>query len=156
MQTYCGFSKRAKNLLTARLGDNSFKVVEVDERADGEDMYVARWKYETSSPMMCGFLPVYLTDRNLCFVSRCMHDPSPVDVVSRPFFSLYCRVLNHLEEPHAYALFSRTFLPDVSMDFMKQMTGARTVPRIFIGGKCIGGFDELSRLETEGRLDQIL
>ena len=34
--------------------------------------------------------------------------------------------------------------------------GARTVPQIFIGGKAIGGFDDLSVLEQEGKLDPML
>ncbi len=34
--------------------------------------------------------------------------------------------------------------------------GARTVPQIFIGGKAIGGFDDLSALEQQGKLDSML
>jgi glutaredoxin 3 len=34
--------------------------------------------------------------------------------------------------------------------------GRRTVPQIFIGGKPIGGYDELAALEQAGELDSML
>lgn len=34
--------------------------------------------------------------------------------------------------------------------------GRRTVPQIFIGGRSIGGSDDLAELERSGRLDAIL
>lgn len=39
---------------------------------------------------------------------------------------------------------------------LKQRTGWRTVPQIFIDGKLVGGFSELSRMESEGKLDAAL
>jgi glutaredoxin 3 len=40
---------------------------------------------------------------------------------------------------------------------MRELSGERkTVPQIFIDGRHIGGYDELSRLEREGRLDELL
>lgn len=39
---------------------------------------------------------------------------------------------------------------------MKKLTGARTVPRIFIGGKCIGGNDDLQGLKNQGKLNDHL
>ena len=33
--------------------------------------------------------------------------------------------------------------PEAILDFMQKITGARTVPRLFIGGKFIGGCDHL-------------
>lgn len=35
-------------------------------------------------------------------------------------------------------------------------TGFRTVPQIFIGEECIGGFDQLNELEADGQLDALL
>ena len=32
----------------------------------------------------------------------------------------------------------------------------RTVPQIFIGGVGVGGFDDMRKLESEGKLDQLL
>lgn len=39
---------------------------------------------------------------------------------------------------------------------MEQRSGGRTVPQIFIGGKSIGGCDELYALERQDQLDALL
>jgi glutaredoxin 3 len=39
---------------------------------------------------------------------------------------------------------------------MMEITGRRTVPQIFIGGRHIGGFDDLNALERAGGLDPLL
>ena len=39
---------------------------------------------------------------------------------------------------------------------MTELSGRRTVPQIFIGGKRIGGYTELRALETPGKLDALL
>ena len=35
-------------------------------------------------------------------------------------------------------------------------TGMKTVPQIFINDKCVGGFQELSNLDSSGKLDDLL
>jgi glutaredoxin 3 len=45
---------------------------------------------------------------------------------------------------------------DAIQDVLKEMTGARSVPRVFIKGKCIGGGDDTERLERDGKLKQLL
>lgn len=50
---------------------------------------------------------------------------------------------------------------DVMMDAerrqeMMQRSGRRTVPQIFIDGRHIGGYDDLSALDTSGELDALL
>ena len=45
--------------------------------------------------------------------------------------------------------------PDGAQKLFAQ-TGFRTVPQIFIGDECIGGFDDLQALETSGELDKKL
>ena len=37
-----------------------------------------------------------------------------------------------------------------------KLTGARTVPRVFISGKCIGGGDDTSALDKNGDLQRLL
>jgi glutaredoxin 3 len=37
-----------------------------------------------------------------------------------------------------------------------ELTGGWTVPQIVIDGRPIGGYSELRRLETDGRLDELL
>lgn len=39
---------------------------------------------------------------------------------------------------------------------MMQRSGRRTVPQIFIGDYHVGGFDDLSELESDGKLDGLL
>lgn len=39
---------------------------------------------------------------------------------------------------------------------MIEKTGRRTVPQVYIGGKHIGGFDDLSALDKTGDLDRLL
>jgi glutaredoxin 3 len=39
---------------------------------------------------------------------------------------------------------------------MMEKTGRRTVPQIYIGDTHVGGFDDLSALDREGRLDVLL
>lgn len=39
---------------------------------------------------------------------------------------------------------------------MMQKTGRRTVPQIYIGGTYVGGFDDLSALDRQGKLDALL
>ena len=44
-------------------------------------------------------------------------------------------------------------------DYVKvlaKMTGANTVPRVFIGGECIGGGDDTEELEENGELEKKL
>ncbi|VDN13351.1 unnamed protein product [Dibothriocephalus latus] len=41
-------------------------------------------------------------------------------------------------------------------DALKALTGARTVPRIFINGKSLGGFDEAQRAQKAGKLHTLL
>ncbi|XP_020042128.2 glutaredoxin-1 [Castor canadensis] len=37
-------------------------------------------------------------------------------------------------------------------DYLKQLTGARTVPRVFIGKDCIGGCTDLEVMQQNGEL----
>ena len=39
---------------------------------------------------------------------------------------------------------------------LNELTGGWTVPQIVIGGRPIGGYTELWRLDREGRLDELL
>jgi glutaredoxin 3 len=39
---------------------------------------------------------------------------------------------------------------------MMERTGRRTVPQIYIGDFHVGGFDDLSALDVEGKLDPLL
>lgn len=45
--------------------------------------------------------------------------------------------------------------PERRTEIMEK-TGRRTVPQIYIGGRHVGGFDELSALDRQGGLDPLL
>lgn len=46
--------------------------------------------------------------------------------------------------------------PQRRSEMMQRANGGRTVPQIFIGGRHIGGCDELYELERSGKLNAIL
>ena len=50
----------------------------------------------------------------------------------------------------------RVDLEPARRDEMTTRTRRRTVPQIFIGGTHVGGFDDLSALDRDGRLTQLL
>ncbi|XP_031216379.1 glutaredoxin-1 [Mastomys coucha] len=41
---------------------------------------------------------------------------------------------------------------DAIQDYLQQLTGARTVPRVFIGKDCIGGCSDLISMQQNGEL----
>jgi glutaredoxin 3 len=45
--------------------------------------------------------------------------------------------------------------PDQRLQMM-EMTGRRTVPQIYIGETHVGGFDDLSALDRQGKLEPML
>jgi glutaredoxin 3 len=46
--------------------------------------------------------------------------------------------------------------PERRAEMIGRSGGRRTVPQIFIGGRHVGGFDELYALERAGQLDTLL
>lgn len=46
--------------------------------------------------------------------------------------------------------------PERRAEMIQRASGGRTVPQIFIGGRHIGGCDELYELERSGKLDGML
>jgi glutaredoxin 3 len=50
----------------------------------------------------------------------------------------------------------RIDLDPTRRDEMIARTGRRTVPQIFVGSTHVGGFDDLSALDREGRLTPLL
>ena len=45
--------------------------------------------------------------------------------------------------------------PDLRREMMDK-SGRRTVPQIWIGERHVGGYDDLARLEQQGKLDELL
>ncbi|RMH05346.1 MAG: glutaredoxin 3 [Planctomycetota bacterium] len=46
--------------------------------------------------------------------------------------------------------------PERLEEMLERSGGRRTVPEIFINGELVGGYDDLARLQAEGRLDELL
>ncbi|MDR2007808.1 MAG: glutaredoxin 3 [Alphaproteobacteria bacterium] len=46
--------------------------------------------------------------------------------------------------------------PELRRDFLKRTNGAKTVPQIFIDDILVGGFDNLSALDSTGELNKML
>ncbi len=43
-----------------------------------------------------------------------------------------------------------------AMDQLSQRSNMQTVPQIFVGDKCLGGFSDIDRLNEEGKLKDLL
>jgi glutaredoxin 3 len=54
-----------------------------------------------------------------------------------------------------YSIETRSDIAEVQ-DYLQQITGARTVPRVFIGGKSVGGCDDTVKLVEQGKLIQMV
>ncbi|MBX9809612.1 glutaredoxin [Candidatus Gracilibacteria bacterium] len=45
--------------------------------------------------------------------------------------------------------------PEIIMDLVKK-SGMRTVPQVFFGETCLGGYDQVAKLHREGKLLEII
>lgn len=80
-----------------------------------------------------------------------------VEIYTTPicgFCSATKRLLNSKKVPFAET--NVMINPAAKSEMIKRANGSRTVPQIFIGGKHIGGCDDLHALEHAGKLDAML
>jgi glutaredoxin 3 len=79
-----------------------------------------------------------------------------VTMYSSPFCG-YCAAAKRLLDKKgvAYDEIDVVFDPDRRKE-MVELSGRTTVPQIFIGETHVGGFDDLSALESRGELDALL
>jgi glutaredoxin 3 len=54
-----------------------------------------------------------------------------------------------------YCRAAKSFFASKKVDFT-EISGRRTVPQIFIGGKPIGGYDDALSLDASGELEELL
>jgi len=47
-----------------------------------------------------------------------------------------------------------TTTPEI-IEELSQKSGFRTVPQIFVGDKCLGGYSDIAKLNEEGKLTEI-
>lgn len=71
----------------------------------------------------------------------------------------YCRktqeILSQLPFKQGFLEFvdiTATNITNAIQDYLQQLTGARTVPRVFIGKDCIGGCSDLISMQQNGEL----
>merc|ERR1712168_1022041 len=81
-----------------------------------------------------------------------------VVVFSKSYCPFCHKAKNALEGLCDYLWIEIEDLPnmDAIQDALKEMTGARSVPRVFIDKKCIGGGDETAKLKESGKLEQLV
>lgn len=60
------------------------------------------------------------------------------------------------ENYHVLELDELSSKADEYQNELGKLTGARTVPRVFIGGKCVGGGDDTAALDKSGDLKRLL
>ncbi len=80
-----------------------------------------------------------------------------VIVYSQPFCG-YCSAAKRLlkEKGAAYTEIDVMFDPARRSEMLERSGGRRTVPQIFIDGRHVGGYDDLSALDEAGELDRLL
>jgi glutaredoxin 3 len=78
-------------------------------------------------------------------------------VYSTPFCG-YCSAAKRLlaAKGAGYTEIDVMFEPQRRDEMIERSGGRRTVPQIFIDGRHIGGFDDLSALDKAGELDRLL
>jgi len=73
-------------------------------------------------------------------------------------FCGYCQAAKRLltQKDAAYSEIDVGAAPERRAEMTQRANGGRTVPQIFIGGRHVGGCDELYELERSGKLDTYL
>ena len=87
-----------------------------------------------------------------------MNDAShPLITMYTQAFCGYCAAARSLlnEKKAAYKEIDVTLNKTLRRE-MKDRSGRNTVPQIFVGDQYIGGYDDLSELDRDGKLDELL
>lgn len=80
-----------------------------------------------------------------------------VEIYTKAFCGYCARAKALLEHKGvAFEEFDITMGGPKRAEMLERANGGVTVPQIFIDGRHVGGSDDLSRLEREGRLDALL
>ena len=79
-----------------------------------------------------------------------------VEIYTTPFCG-YCHAAKRLLTQKGVTFVETDVsAPDLRAQMIARAGGRRTVPQIFIGGKHVGGSDDLYALERAGKLDPML
>ena len=78
-------------------------------------------------------------------------------IYTKPYCPFCIRALRLLEtKGAAFDEIEAAFDPDKRQEMIQRSGGRATFPQIFIGGRHIGGCDDLVALERAGELDSLL
>ena len=80
-----------------------------------------------------------------------------VEIYSSPFCG-FCHAAKRLlsDKGVSFKEINVISQPEMRREMTQRAGGRRTVPQIFIGGRHVGGYDDLSELERAGKLDTLL
>jgi len=73
-----------------------------------------------------------------------------------PFCDMAKKVFNELGQKYTCFELNKRSDGQAMQDILAKMTGQRTVPRVFVNGKCIGGGTETQKLHKDGKLVELL
>jgi len=73
-----------------------------------------------------------------------------------PYCTLAKEYLDEKEVAYEYVVCDTLGITDDQKEQLFKLTGAKTYPRIFVGTKSVGGFDNLRDLDEKGTLDEWL
>lgn len=82
-----------------------------------------------------------------------------VAVISKsycPYCTMAKNALNSIDAEFQVMEIENDGNMDAIQDHMKKITGARSVPRVFVNGNCIGGGTETSQYVKSGKLQEML
>lgn len=80
-----------------------------------------------------------------------------IEIYTTPFCPFCWRAKRLLQDKGAaYTEIDVLLSPGRRWEMTERAAGRSTVPQIFIGGRGIGGSDELAALEAKGELDALL
>ena len=85
-----------------------------------------------------------------------MSDEIKILIYSQMFCG-YCSAARALldEKGVGYEDIDITMKPQLRLE-LRERTGRRTVPQIYIGDRHVGGYDDLAALDASGELDELL
>lgn len=80
-----------------------------------------------------------------------------VEIYSSPFCG-FCHAAKRLltDKGVSFTEINVISQPEMRREMTQRANGRRTVPQIFIGGRHVGGYDDISALERAGKLDPML
>ncbi len=70
----------------------------------------------------------------------------------------YCTAAKSLldDKGVAYEEYDVTMGGPKKAEMVERVPGARTVPQVIVNGQALGGFDDISALDRQGKLDPLL